>query len=184
MPRSEFMKTGGRTAALLVLGTAAANCSDKGETMDRKLRFATLAEASKELDALEKAKEVKLAGAWSVYKVLSHCAQSIEFSLSKFPKYRAAIFRNTVGKIAFSVFNSRGYMSHNLNEVIPGAPEIKNEGDVKEALARLRKAMADFETHSGEYGAHFVFDKLSKAEYERAHAFHIANHLSAMEFVS
>ena len=83
-----------------------------------------------------------------------------------------------VGKIASTVFFSRGYMSHDLNAPIPGATEIPQQGNEKEAMDRLYKAIKDFKNFSGELKIHFAYGELSKSDYEKAHVMHIANHLS------
>jgi hypothetical protein len=72
-------------------------------------------------------------------------------------------------------------MNHNLTQPIDNAPEISEDGDVKEALNRLTKAINDFKNFNGQPATHFVFDNLIKEQYEKLHSMHIANHLSIFE---
>ena len=97
-------------------------------------------------------------------------------SLDGYPQPRSALFQNTLGAAAFAVFQWRGRMSHGLDEPIPGAPPLALPGDLTASVARLRAAIARFDGHSGALAPHFAYGRLDKAQYARAHAFHIANH--------
>lgn len=150
----------------------------------RRLAFATLVDAMQEVERLAGAEVQPLAPAtaWNWSQTLEHCAQSIEFSLQGFPAPRSALFQNTLGAAAFKVFALRGRMSHNLAEPIPGAPALDASApDASAALARLRKAVQDFAIHAGPLHPHFAYGALNKAQYEQAHAMHLANHLSAFD---
>ncbi len=57
---------------------------------------------------------------------------------------------------------------------------IEKEGDLQAAFNRVRKSIADFENHNTAYEPHFMYGKLSKSEYEKAHYLHLADHLSGM----
>ena len=74
---------------------------------------------------------IKSEGAWDLHQVFTHCAQSVEFSMSQFPEHKSSLFKNTVGKLAFSIFASYGKMSHGLNEAIPSAPILYKSSDSK-----------------------------------------------------
>ncbi len=176
--RKEFLTKTGTAVAVTYVTTASISCSNEESKMDRKLRFANLEEALTELKKVETAKKISPSGEWTWYQILNHCAQSIEYSLSGYPENKSAIFRMTAGKIASSIFASRGYMSHDLNAPIPKAPDIPKTGDEKEAMLRLYKAIEDFKNFSGELKMHFAYGELSKQDYDQAHAMHIANHLS------
>ena len=150
----------------------------------RQLVFAALDEAMQEVERLSAAgvRALQPAAAWNWSQTLVHCAQSIEYSLSGFPAPRSAVFQNTLGAAAFQVFSLRGRMSHNLAEPIPGAPALDAAvPDASAALARLRQAVQGFASHAGPLHPHFAYGSLSKAQYEQAHAMHLANHLSAFE---
>ncbi len=116
-------------------------------------------------------------GTWNPYQVFNHCAQSVEFSMTGFPESESALFQNTAGAMAFSIFSARGEMSHNLAEVIPGAPELAEEGDNQLALERLITAVTSFDAYDGPLKPHFAFGNLSKSDYALAHMLHINNHL-------
>ena len=45
------------------------------------------------------------------------------------------------------------------------------------------KAAQDFAAHTGPLQPHFAYGALDKAQYEQAHAMHLANHLSAFDVV-
>jgi Protein of unknown function (DUF1569) len=128
------------------------------------------------LDRLEKSRTVKTMGEWPVVAVFEHLSQSIEMSMDGFPEPKSAAFQRTVGAAAFSFFNWRGAMSHNLSEPIPGAPALAREGNWRKSPARLRAAIVRFEAHQGALMPHFAYGKLTKAEFARAHVMHIANH--------
>ena len=166
------------TATGLLAATAA--CQD-APTTDRRLVFATLKDALRELDRLSKLPALKTAAVWSWPQTLTHCAQSIEYSLVGFPVPKSALFQATAGAAAFKVFSWRGRMSHDLAEPIPGAPPLDTSTDATLAMARLQKAVADFQNSSGPLRPHFAYGELNKAAYEQAHAMHLANHLSGFD---
>jgi hypothetical protein len=120
-------------------------------------------------------------GAWTTGQVLIHCAQSIEFSMSGYPEHKSAVFKNTVGTLAFSVFAARGKMTHGLSDPIPGAPLIEDVDDVPPARVRLRDALLAFQQYSGPLAPHFAYGELSKADYELAHVMHCWNHFEELE---
>ncbi|MES2317458.1 MAG: DUF1569 domain-containing protein [Pseudomonadota bacterium] len=174
--RRSFLAT---CAAAGCIVATASGCSDS--TTDRKLVFATLADALRQLDLAATATPLNPAATWSWSKTLLHCAQSIEYSMSGYPESRSALFQNTAGSVAFSFFKSRGRMSHNLLEAIPGAASIDANAAAPVAVAALRKAIATFGKHTGPLKPHFAYGALAHAEYEQAHAMHIANHMSGFD---
>ena len=101
--------------------------------------------------------------------------------MTGFPQSKSAFFQHTAGHVAFSLFSAKGEMSHNLAEVIPGAPDLVTEGDALVALERLTTALQDFDGYNGVLKPHFAFGALSKSDYALAHVLHINNHLQ--EFV-
>lgn len=180
--RKEFLnKTGGAVVAVVLSGAAISSidgCS-KGDTMKRDLKLVKLDDALGELAKIEKAGPgIKISGTWSLGKILVHCAQSIEYSITGYPDNKPAFIRKTIGKIILNKFMGQGYMSHGTNEPVAGAPEISNTVSDKEGFARLRKAIADFQNFKGETKIHLMFDAMSKEEYDKYHSMHIANHLS------
>ncbi len=175
------MKTHSHTRRQILLaplaGLSVAGC-EATAAKDRELRFGSLAEASKELDALMSAKQRISSGGWNWAQTLVHCAQSIEYSMIGFPNPKSHFFQATAGSAAFAVFELRGRMSHDRTEPIPGAPKL--ELDSKETLAmdRLRAAMAAFTAWQGELQPHFAYGQMTKSQYELAHSMHLADHLS------
>lgn len=165
------------TAALCTLGTAGCQSS----TRLRDLRFTTLSEAQHELDRLARLADRPQTAAWTWPATLTHCAQSIQFALSGYPQAKSELFQRTVGRAAYQVFAWRGQMSHDLSEPIPGAPALLTQADPQTALAELHEAIEAFHRHTGDLQPHFAYGRLSKAEYELAHAMHLANHLAAFD---
>lgn len=166
-------------AAGLVAATTSA--CQKASAADRQLVFASLKDAQREIDRLGKAAALRSTTQWSWPQTLTHCAQSIEFSLTGFPVPKSALFQNTAGALGFQVFSWRGRMSHDLAEPIPGAPALDTSNDAALAMARLQQAMADFLKRTTPLQPHFAYGDLNKPAYERAHAMHLANHLSAFD---
>ena len=179
--RRAFLATGAG-AALAAAGAAGYFLHQPGN--DRRLVFATLHDAMGEAERLNAASVHALepTTAWTWAQTLVHCAQSIEYSLHGFPSPKSALFQNTLGAAAFKVFALRGRMSHNLAEPIPGAPALDAQTtDASAAMARLRQAVQDFALHTGALQPHFAYGALTRAQYEQAHAMHLANHLSAFD---
>jgi len=83
------------------------------------------------LDKLNVA-ELQGTGSWDVARTFNHLAQSID------PKMKSPVFQNTVGQLAFSVFQARGKMSHDLEEAIPGESIQESNVDHYRILSTLR----------------------------------------------
>src|SRR5262249_38656059 len=130
------------------------------------------------LDALER-DGGEVDGPWTLAQVLEHCAQSVECSLRGYPRPRGFLVRRLIGPIVLSRFLRRGSMSHDRADPIPRAPP---PGDrmLPDALAHLRRALAEFQAHEGPVAEHFAFGRVTRAQYEAFHAMHIADHLSAV----
>jgi hypothetical protein len=126
-------------------------------------------------------KSVASLGEWDPTQVFTHCAQSVEYSMTGFPQHKSAAFKNTLGALAFSAFSSKGRMTHGLNEPIPGAPALPSKPNINSALQRLKMSMVDFKQYQGALSAHFAYGTLSKEEYETAHVIHLYNHLQEIE---
>ncbi|SEW29854.1 Protein of unknown function [Cognatiyoonia koreensis] len=127
------------------------------------------------LDTLA-SRPLEKAGSWDATRTFHHLAQSVEFSMAGFPEHKSALFQNTVGKMAYRVFNARGQMSHGLDEVIPGEI-VTEDGQTQDALLRLKSALLDFKSYEAELKPHFAYGALSKDDYAIAHVLHINNHL-------
>ncbi|HYE71450.1 MAG TPA: DUF1569 domain-containing protein [Aquabacterium sp.] len=122
--------------------------------------------------------QARTTAGWPLAQVLQHAAQSIEYSIDGFPAPKPALFQNTLGKGAWTVFNTRGRMSHSLTEPIPGAPALDAALPLERATTRLLAAIERFERHGGALQPHFAYGALDKRAYARAHLMHLANHWS------
>lgn len=129
--------------------------------------------------------KIHVVGAWGIGKILSHCAQSIQYSMDGYPEMKSAFFRGTAGSLAFTFFSLRGKMSHGLEEPIPGATELNPNANYSEGSLELQKAIERFSlAKAEELKPHFAYGTLDKEEYENAHLFHIKNHLERVSLVS
>ncbi len=142
------------------------------------LTFSSLEDALRRIEDLAKTGVEAKTGAWSLYKTLSHGAQSIEFSLQGYPAHKSSLFKHTVGKLALHVFLAKGAMSHDISMPIPDAPSIQNDGDALQGFKRLEEAVQAFWHHNGAYKEHFAYGTLTKAQYDKIQALHLANHLN------
>ena len=120
--------------------------------------------------------EPQATGPWNLAQVFIHCAQSVEYSIQGYPQHKSDLFKNTVGKTAFSLFHAKGKMTHPLDEAIPGAPLLAKDANTLRAFERFKKSLLDFKAYSGTLAPHFAYGPLSKAEYEAAHVMHFNNH--------
>lgn len=117
-------------------------------------------------------------GEWQLTKMFRHCAQSIQLSMQGgYPEHKSDNFKRLVGQNALMVFESIGAMSHSLNEDIPGALAISEEGSVEQALQELKASYQAFKAHKGDLLPHFAYGELTKQQYEVAHVLHLYNHL-------
>jgi hypothetical protein len=141
------------------------------------MRFRTLDDARRAVAPLAE-HPLRTTGAWNLAQVLNHAAQSVEFSLDGFPQLKPALFRATVGPLAFKVFDARGAMKHPLDQPIPGAPLLDANAPLDAAVQRLLAALDRFERHAGALQPHFAYGALDKPAYTRAHLMHLAEHWS------
>ena len=165
-------------ASATVLAVAAADAASASET-DRELLFQTLGQAMAEVKTLTQARSLTSSTPWTLPQTLVHAAQSIEYSMTGFPQPKSALYQHTVGSAAFAIFDLRGRMTHSLVDPIPGAPPVDASIDLYQAVERLEIAVARFRAWTAPLQAHFAYGTLTKPSYERAHAMHLANHLSA-----
>ncbi|HVV83128.1 MAG TPA: DUF1569 domain-containing protein [Kofleriaceae bacterium] len=107
---------------------------------------------------------------------LDHCAASIVASLDGYPALKPWIVRATVGKLVKYVFLWRGTMHHDTSAPVPGGPTLPDR-PVAEAQAALAAAVERFRAHGGGLRPHPVYGGCSKAQYERLHSIHAADHL-------
>jgi hypothetical protein len=121
---------------------------------------------------------------WNIYQILIYSAQTVEFSMSSFPEHKPALFKKTVGNLAFAAFSAKGKMTHDLSEAIPGAPLIKERGDMSYAYQRLKKSAIKLKGYRDHLAEHFDYGNMSKQQYEQAHAMRFYNHLLAIKLTS
>jgi hypothetical protein len=143
--------------------------------MPRKVE--SLADIRAELARLDPSR-IRVEGPWSVAQVLSHCAQSMEYSLIGFPLDKPRWFQATIGKVVLGKFLRQGYMQHDIAGAIPGAPPPADMEPHK-ALARLIASIDKFEAHGGPFAPHFAYGEVDKERYGRVQAMHIAQHLES-----
>lgn len=122
-------------------------------------------------------------GDWESSRTLNHLAQSIDFSMSGYPEMKSEVFQKTVGQLAFSVFQARGRMSHNLGEAIPGEIIDQSPTSASDALNRLLSTLERFEGFQEELQPHFAYGSLTKDQYAIAHVMHINDHLAELNTV-
>ncbi|WP_394130814.1 DUF1569 domain-containing protein [Shewanella maritima] len=122
-----------------------------------------------------------LNGDWDLAQMLTHCAQSVEYSMVGFPEHKSAVFKHSVGALAFGLFAAKGRMTHGLSEPIPGAPLLEAGGSVAQAGMRLQRALHEFDDFKGLLAPHFAYGYLSKPQYEQAHVMHFYNHLTQLQ---
>jgi len=152
---------------VLFASAALAGCGDSPVAT-----FPTLASAIAAVKAAASGHRTR--SGWPLAQVFDHAAQSVEYSMSGYPELKSALFRATVGVAAFEWFESRGRMSHRLDEAIPGAPALAD--DLAASAARLVRALERFEAHRGKMRPHFAYGDLDWDEYRSAHLMHLADH--------
>ncbi len=130
-----------------------------------------------QLQAL-RALPLRASGAWSPYRVFTHLAQSVAYSMDGYPQMKPQWFQASVGSGVFLAFETAGAMRHGLDEPIPGAPDIAADGDAVAAIDALIHMLQRFDAHAGLLRPHFAYGALDKAQYIAAHSMHVHNHLS------
>lgn len=146
-----------------------------------KIMLKNLDEALAELDKLAQSQNVKIVN-WSVYRILQHCAQTIEYSMTGYPQQKPKLLQWTIGKLAISKFLRQGYMKHNLAAPVPGSPALIAEGTPAEGLELVRNAIVKFKQFDAPFQPHLLFGNLTKSQYDQYFAMHIADHLSELVY--
>lgn len=155
------------------------------ESLQKSLENAkTLKELAALIESLsDKEMSLKIDGAWSIGMVLSHCAQSIQYSMQGYPEMKSAFFRGTVGSLVFSIFSLRGKMSHGLEEPIPGSSNLDSKILFAAGKTELLNAIQLFSAQNAEdLKPHFAYGALDKVDYDMAHTLHIKNHFERLVF--
>jgi hypothetical protein len=174
MNRRRFLRATLATTAVLGCGASAVWLSiDKGS---QELTVSAALKTLEELSQLS-SNQLTFIGDWEPAQIFSHCAQSIDYSLTGFPIHKSSFFKNTAGRLAYTAFAAKGKMTHSLNEPIPGEPKFDCQQDVHMAIQRLHQSFTEFEEYKAALHPHFAYGELTKAEYEQAHVMHFYNHL-------
>ncbi|HND13265.1 MAG TPA: DUF1569 domain-containing protein [Pseudomonadota bacterium] len=119
----------------------------------------------------------RIAPATGLGAALAHCAQSIEYSLTGFPTQRGLLVRTLIGPLLLRKYLRQGFLSHDVKAPIPGAPPLSPDLAFTDGAERLRRAISEFRSHRGILAPHFAFGKVSREDYEKLHAMHLADHL-------
>lgn len=120
---------------------------------------------------------------WELSRTFQHLAQGVDFSIDGYPELKGEVFRKTVGKLAFNVFQARGKMKHNLSDPIPGEVVLEKPVSAKQALEQLKQSMQKFQKFEGALQPHFAYGQLQKHEFAIAHVMHVNNHLEEFKLV-
>jgi hypothetical protein len=155
------------------------------ESLQKSLENAkTLKELAALIESLsEHERSLKIDGAWSIGMVFSHCAQSIQYSIIGYPEMKPALFRGTIGSLAFSMFSMRGKMSHGLEEPIPGSGTLSSAISFDVGKKELLTAISLFSSaNESSLKPHFAYGTLDKVDYDMAHTLHIKNHFERLVF--
>ena len=126
-----------------------------------------------------RADSAKQQAAWTLAQSLAHCAQSIEYSITGYPKLRSGLFRATIGPLAKRKFIGARRMSHDLAAQIAGAPPA-TDMPFDEAQTRALTAIAKFGAHTGDLQPHLAYGRCTKAEYATLHLLHVEDHLRGL----
>jgi len=114
---------------------------------------------------------------WTLARAIAHCAQSIEYSLTGYPRLRSGLFRATIGPVVKRKFLRARRMTHDVLAPVAGAPDIAETITLADACDRAIAALARFDTHAGPFAPHLAYGTCSKAEYAQLHELHFDDHL-------
>ncbi|HVZ81454.1 MAG TPA: DUF1569 domain-containing protein [bacterium] len=141
--------------------------------MPRDLRCKNIQDIRAELDRLGTG-VVETTGNWSYFQIIDHLAQAVEGSMKGVKREMPWWKKRLVGPLAHFFFVLRGYIPRGIK----GRPPERIEGDAAVAVARLRKALEDFERHHGPWSDHPLLGALTKTQWAQFHRMHFNNHVS------
>ncbi len=147
----------------------------------KRIQLSTLNDAKKELHKLKSAQEVKWKN-WNISEICLHCAQTIQYSMTGYPKMKPLLIRVTIGKLAIKKFLRQGFMKHDLTAHVPGSNPIDTTLSKEESIDELMKTIRKFESFHGTLKPHLLFGNLTKEDYGTYFAMHIADHLNELEY--
>jgi hypothetical protein len=119
-------------------------------------------------------------GSWNLAQVLQHCAHSIRYSVTGYPRLGPALLRATVGPIAKRLFLRRGSMRHDLDAPLAGAPPLDPDRALADCLTDLADSVALFQASPGRAHPHPAYGRCTHREYAVLHALHLADHLPGL----
>jgi hypothetical protein len=140
--------------------------------MTRELRCKNFEDIRAELARLEQG-PVETTRKWSYFQMISHLAGAVEGSLKGLRREMPIWKRYFLGPYLAKLFAFRGY----IPEGIKGRPSERIEGNEKDAVLQLRKALEDFEKSTGPYSDHPVLGRLNKKQWMIFHVLHFNNHV-------
>jgi len=117
---------------------------------------------------------------WNLSQTLQHCAQTIGYSVTGYPRLKPALFRATVGTLAKRAFLRSGRMRHPLGAEIDGAPPLEADLPPAAAAGRLADAVAQFTAHTGALSSHPAYGHCTHEEFARLHSMHLVEHLPGL----
>jgi hypothetical protein len=117
---------------------------------------------------------------WNLSQTVQHCAQTVRYSVVGYPALKPWLFRATAGALAKRIFLRRGAMKHPLGAEIEGAPPLRADLPVAEAVEQMTKAVALFTSHTGDHAPHPAYGRCTHDEFARLHAMHIVEHLPGL----
>ncbi len=141
----------------------------------RNLYFNSLDDALEELASLERFRAVDTTGIWSYYQVLTHLADYLESSMNNFSWMQPLSMRRTIGRANFHKLKQAGKMDPGLAN--PSTPKVREEGDEKAALQRLRRMIEEYRKFTGEHPEHPFYGLLTREDWDFLHRIHMAHHL-------
>ncbi|MBL8020614.1 MAG: DUF1569 domain-containing protein [Leptospirales bacterium] len=141
----------------------------------RILNFNSLDDALEELSSIERFRNVETTGLWSYYQILMHLADYLESSMNNFNWMQPLSMRRTIGKANFFKLKQADKMEPGLAN--PSTPKVREEGDEKAALQRLRRMIEEYKKFTGEHPEHPFYGLLTREDWDFLHRIHMAHHL-------
>src|SRR5687768_4314240 len=121
--------------------------------------FSRLARLVDELDP-----DLTSTSPWTLPQAIAHCAQSIEYSLSGYPRLRSSIFRATIGPLVKRKFIRASRMKHDITAPVAGAPDLPASLSLPDAISRIKAALSAFDAHPGPFAPHLAYGRCTKDE--------------------
>lgn len=147
-----------------------------------KIKLKSLEEALNELDRLRNSRKKTALGQWSTAQIYSHLRYFFEGSIKGFPESRSSFIRKAVGPNLLSNIKKIGYMPSGFRNSF--LHENANVQDEDTELNLLITAVREFMIYNGKLSEHPIYGKMNREDWNLIHAYHIANHLSFIDYGS